>query len=182
MFECRDTATDPKFSVAEWEALSRFVRAEWFFRVWVIQEAREHTKVSVFCGAYSIPWNMIGLMSAWAWYRPLQLLYDDNPDWPPEAERRAIKNAFFIWDQMPGNGEVPDFLHVLEWARHFQATDSRDKVFAMLNHGIDDTYINSAPGMSAPSTSADQAHRSTHEHREATTSGHHLRSLVSRSC
>jgi hypothetical protein len=125
---------------------------------------------------------MIGLVAAWAWFRPSQLLNGGGFDWQTEAERRAIKNAFFIWDQRPENGDVPDFLHILEWTQHFQATDARDRVFAMLTHGIDGTYINSASGMNISSTSADQAQRSNHEHRTATTSRHHLQGRVSSSC
>lgn len=169
MFKDQWSITDSKLSVVEREALSRLLQAEWFFRVWVIQEASKNSNVSVFCGAHTIPWNMLGLTSAWLYHTLPGSMYDGRLQW---STHWAAKNACFIWNYMPEAVYAQDFLHVLKSTQQFRATDARDKVFAMLTHGIDNTCLDSAPGSSGSSTSADhQVESSPDEQGKATISG-----------
>lgn len=55
-------ATDgilPPPSSSAWMGLVKLFQRDWFFRVWVIQEAVNATKVSVACGSESVSWDLI---------------------------------------------------------------------------------------------------------------------------
>ena len=129
---------ESSFLHKEWQAFWRFYQAEWFFRVWVIDEARRPRHVLALCGTSSIPWNMVGLVAAWA------RRWGDRP-WQgsgsPELARfhQGVANATLIWDQRFRTRSHTPLLELLERARRFQASDPRDKVFAMLRHGLDTT-------------------------------------------
>lgn len=120
------------FTTEDWQCVWRFYESEWFFRVWVIQEARHHAAITVLCGAFSLPWNVVGLVASWAYYRAM-LPQNIRPT-------HGLGNARFIWDQQLRDRCLNPSLALLERIRDFSATDARDKVFAILDHAIEHTH------------------------------------------
>ena len=104
------------------QALETFFRRPWFKRVWVIQEAILPSSGIVYCGEKSLPWSAIQNFNKWntdkKWLNQLPFVVS------------SIKKTL---DQNPlrvnaGNAMLKTLLD----ARHCEATDLRDKVYALL--------------------------------------------------
>ena len=123
------------FPHTKWQSFWHFYQADWFFRVWVIQEVRQQLDVWLLCGDSEIEWNFVGLATSWAW---LQAGRDIETHWTKDhfISLAGFANANLMWDQTLSTRRQAPFLAILHLARGFRATDPRDKVFAMLHHCI----------------------------------------------
>lgn len=116
-----------------YEILAEFFSLPWFRRVWVLQEAFSNTTVTVQIGVLSHSWGSIILAALWQSF--LARTYTAN------SERSVVNSA------PRGAGHLPELwlgllhnrglrgLSMVELvcrARDFQASDPRDKVFALL--------------------------------------------------
>jgi hypothetical protein len=116
-----------------WRAFRDFMLAPWFTRVWVIQEVRKQKDVWMLCGQHDIKWDCVCLASAWCSRVDLDF-------WAAEWSstlipfRQATVNVTFMWDTA---WSASSFLDILNASIFFQATDPRDKIFAMLHYGIE---------------------------------------------
>lgn len=123
------------FPRANWLSFWGFYQAEWFFRVWVIQEVRQHQDTRLLCGNHEIEWNYVALSASWALLRPI---HDYTAHWRrtyfPSYD--AFTNSNFIWDRTLSTRRRAPFLALLHQTRLFHSTDPRDKVFAMLHHHV----------------------------------------------
>ncbi|KIN03036.1 hypothetical protein OIDMADRAFT_144134 [Oidiodendron maius Zn] len=107
-----------------WSALDIFFSAAWFNRLWVIQEVHSHA-CTVFCGEYEIRWKDIVLVS-----RLLLELSTTND--LPTACLAHIMNAIAVLNINSG-GQDSATSGIFDRFRHFNCTDQRDKVYALLS-------------------------------------------------
>jgi hypothetical protein len=123
------------FPRTSWQSFWNFYQADWFFRVWVIQEVRQQQYVLLLCGDFEIAWNLVALSASWAW---LGAIHDLETPWKRDycPFYDGYVNTNFMWDQALATRRQAPFLALLHLARSFQSTDPRDKVFAMLHHPI----------------------------------------------
>lgn len=109
-----------------WEVLEDFFSSPWFGRQWIIQEVVVATSVTVLWGDQRIAWTRIGETSNW-----LKKNY-------PHSRRHLIAgayNASYIFS-LAMEARYAKRLHhmstVVASAWNCQATDPRDKIYAML--------------------------------------------------
>jgi Heterokaryon incompatibility protein (HET) len=104
-------------------ALRWFYSRQWFVRLWVVQEVNVGREVMVLCGSNSIDWQFVAYVAE-SIYRNDQLYhkcgFDRTNCWNAAAMR---------WPEFRTN---PDILGTLRFARNFQTSDTRDRVYALL--------------------------------------------------
>jgi hypothetical protein len=119
---------------------NRIIQRPWFQRVWVLQEVWNAASVRVFCGSDEVQWEAIlqankcwkkyGILSrnllSWLWTALFTVKRDESELSCSRAPRL-------------------DILTVLIAAHSMQATDPRDKIFAMLIFGEETHRIGDLP-------------------------------------
>ncbi|CAN9343177.1 unnamed protein product [Alternaria sp. RS040] len=102
--------------------LRRVYCRPWFQRIWVVQEVTAGGSSSeVHIGPYVIPWDDLGMVTL-----GLQVMLWNSPV-PTEAP--GTRNALVMWQGRLFARKTPPTL--LDEARSYLATDSRDKVYAL---------------------------------------------------
>ncbi|CAI6335676.1 unnamed protein product [Periconia digitata] len=119
--------------------ISRFFMLPWFRRVWVLQEAFANTTVLAWFGSRHLYWGQIILAALWH-----SFLIRDFISKPEVDEQRDVQGYLpELWLGLVHN-RVPRGLSMIELvcrARDFQATDPRDKVFALIGLANDSPAI-----------------------------------------
>lgn len=115
----------------DWRSFWMFFQAQWFFRVWVIQEVQSNKDVRMFCGDAEIEWHFVALAASWAryasWRHPE---FNFKKKFFPSLQ--GFENACFMWEETSYTRRNARSLSVLRLTRMFEASDPRDKVFANL--------------------------------------------------
>jgi hypothetical protein len=115
-----------------YECISSFFSLPWFRRVWVLQEASSHRTVIVRLGAHSFPWGSVVLAALWGQYQTRGYTAIQTPSLKSDIDRRGYLPE--LWLGLL-HRRTPRGLSITELvfrAREFQASDPRDKVFALL--------------------------------------------------
>ncbi|KAL0952799.1 hypothetical protein HGRIS_007024 [Hohenbuehelia grisea] len=117
-----------------WDALRLFFGRPWFTRVWCVQEIVVARGSTMMVGQqYTLSWQKVGVAASWLHANSIEADFDV----PAEMAEIPFSNAFFMFDVIPE--EEDSLTHTLVHFRDFQATDPRDKVFALLgllNYGV----------------------------------------------
>ncbi|RDW59215.1 hypothetical protein BP5796_12139 [Coleophoma crateriformis] len=120
----------PSLQSPAWDQLALLFSQSWFNRVWVIQEVSEASLAVIVYGGLSLDWFVVEIVAQW-------VLLGEVPELQSKFTSRGITNAIFMGEKefklMPGDNVLELFHRV----RDFQATDPRDKVFAMLTHPVE---------------------------------------------
>lgn len=111
------------YSVESLAPLWNLYRRPWFKRIWVLQEATAGgSRSKVHIGSHVISWDDLGMATLWLvaflWNSPLAV-----------KGEAGTGNALTMWQAKLHAHKTPP--SVLDEARAFLATDSRDKVFAL---------------------------------------------------
>lgn len=107
--------------------LERFFRLPYFSRTWVLQEVGLATNAILFWGNSSIEWSVIGL-STMFFKRHCRAHFDKL------ALSADVERLYHLYTTFSPFTPLATFLHVINNVRRYNATDPRDKVFAMLSH------------------------------------------------
>ncbi|KAK1853836.1 heterokaryon incompatibility protein [Colletotrichum chrysophilum] len=105
------------------ERIERFLRRSWFTRVWVMQEIRVAMAAVVVCGEKEVDWDAFRQLR-YTFYNPRR------SKWLPYTVQALISGGFDSYSWRPSY--PVRLLRLLERTREFDATDSRDKLFAIL--------------------------------------------------
>lgn len=124
-----------------WPALVRFFDQDWWQRVWVRQEIAMSQEATVLCGYQSVNWERVAALSHW-----LNLFMSDLDDKTRKFGARHRSGAYSGEDlqdfrQTLQRGGDLDFQTMIIHARNCEATDPRDRVFAVLGMVKDDGDI-----------------------------------------
>ena len=129
----------------KWDLVRQLMHAEWFERVWVLQEIGLARSATIFHGKSSLEWSRLIELMLHVAYRA------DVAQHTGELRSSIIREVFMdIWcsfrnadtwrNEMPltrsknhGN-RAQSFGHILNVARPYRATDQRDHIYAFLNH------------------------------------------------
>ena len=104
--------------------LRRVYCRPWFQRIWVVQEVTAGGSSSeVHIGPHVIPWDDLGMATL-----GLQVMLWTSPV-PMYIEGHGLRNALVMWQGRLFARKTPPTL--LDEARRYLATDSRDKVYAL---------------------------------------------------
>ena len=108
-----------------WFILEKFFSNAYWRRVWVIQEVTVATKVTVLCGTYEIPWDDVATILA-RWRK--------IPESVPLGKRSYLKAMHLVdfRDRFRVKREPISLLDAMRWSYQTEATDPRDKIFALL--------------------------------------------------
>lgn len=107
--------------------LDRFFKLPWFSRTWTLQEVGLAPEAVVLWGGNAIEWNPVGLAAMFLKRHCKALL-------GKLGLTTEIERVFHIYTAFSPFTPLATFLHVINNARRYNATDPRDKVFALLSH------------------------------------------------
>ncbi|KAJ9669826.1 hypothetical protein H2201_000212 [Coniosporium apollinis] len=107
--------------------LERLFKLPWFSRTWTLQEVGLAPDAVALWGGLAIEWNPIGLTAMFLQRHCKALL-------GKLGLRTEIERVFHIYTAFSLFITRATFFHVINNARQFNATDPRDKVFALLSH------------------------------------------------
>ncbi|KAI9856597.1 MAG: hypothetical protein M1813_008857 [Trichoglossum hirsutum] len=158
-----ETAVREFSDIPRWKALDMLFRRSWWRRTWVIQECAVSREISVVCGYRDIPWT--DLVSA---ILLIKRLIDNKVMWqyigrvdislPIALHKSRLQTAARGIPRMepaipPARNEhsagFNDLLEILSRYRTRQATDSRDKIYALLHLAKDfrEAIFTSSPSL-----------------------------------
>lgn len=120
--------------------LQRFFRLPWFSRAWVMQECGVAFSTAVLWGDHVMEWNPIGVAAVF-------LLRYCRAHLAMLNLSRDVENVRDLYTTFSPFVPGATFFHLLNKARRYNATDPRDKVFALLSHPTANTISirNAAP-------------------------------------
>lgn len=120
--------------------VQRFFRLPWFSRTWVMQECGLASEAAVLWGDRVMDWNPIGVTAVFLLRYCRALLDSLNLS-------RDVENVRDLYTTFSPFVPGATFFRLLNTARRYNATDARDKVFALLSHP---TANNISPWYAAP--------------------------------
>jgi hypothetical protein len=127
----------PDMESPNWASLNSLYRRQWFRRIWVFQEVAVARHVTVVCGHEKMSWDVFA--RATHRYIASALRGSGLLHGPGMCELRGGWNAFQMntWRQRIQDSHDAPLKELLPFARQFNCTDSRDRVYALL--GLCDT-------------------------------------------
>lgn len=121
-----------EYSSTGWPALASLLSRRWFRRVWVLQEVLVATHVVLMCGSHQIPWrhleNVIWQFTA----HGKQSLFERNLRGEIDMRGRRMVMKIRRLSTALAGGWHPTLLDLLQQTILLEATDPRDKIFALL--------------------------------------------------
>lgn len=116
----------------EWTALVRLFQRPWFQRIWVLQEAVMARTMTVVCGSHLVGWVLIYQVALSVQSSGMLGVYQVDPH-APGIGCAVVIGKLKIAHEL---GHIEDWtlLELLRLTRKYNATDPRDKVFAL--HGV----------------------------------------------
>ncbi|OCK83636.1 HET-domain-containing protein [Lepidopterella palustris CBS 459.81] len=122
-----DTPEPPPLDSPLWEAVQSLFYNEWFVRMWVIQEITLASSADMIWGDCEIDWKWVGIsVDHIRQDTKLHALLDS----------RNLQNAYFMHyicgQNLDRNPNSQPFLHLLDWARSFDVSDPKDKIYGLL--------------------------------------------------
>jgi hypothetical protein len=129
--------TPAQIGIDDWTSVRELFQRTWFTRVWIIQEVILAKTILVLCGSYSIKWEDIVKTSyrltLTAWSRNIRhdQTNTESKKILPQSSY-AIPNVLRAQKETMIEGHEQLLLYSLIRSRRFQASDPRDKVYALL--------------------------------------------------
>ena len=126
-----------------WPFVVRFFDQDWWRRVWVRQEIAMSRRATVICGQCTINWKAVVAIAHW-----LIIFKTDLDDKTRDGGGKYRSGAYSAEDlqdfrkTLQGGGTL-DLQTMLIHARNCEATDPRDRVFAVLGMVADNAYFDS---------------------------------------
>ena len=129
-----------------WDKVRRLMEAEWFSRLWVLQEIGLARAATIFYGNVSMEWSyLVELMlivasrsdirastgniksgPIWDAFEDIWRSFGNSPTWRTEQPvTKALDEAM---------GSTSSIVHILADARVYNTTDQLDRVYAFLSH------------------------------------------------
>ena len=124
-----------------WNSLRQFWRRRYFKRAWVIQEVALAKKVIAKCGGHTLNWDNIVQVSRFLTVTPWARFLNSGVHEPtdPDYSNHALPLYLNANSKLEKSGKCRALLYALIRARRFQCSDPRDKVYALLGLGADNT-------------------------------------------
>ncbi|KAL8771407.1 MAG: hypothetical protein Q9209_003075 [Squamulea sp. 1 TL-2023] len=129
---------DVPVSDPAWHALGKLFRRSWYKRIWILQEVSASANAIVVCGSQSVLWTTFCFAAAYIFYRA------GRKPGPSPIRDTGYESLFslcsFLFNR--SRSEVTrrretGLLRLLTQFRHCEATDPRDKVYALLGMASD---------------------------------------------
>jgi hypothetical protein len=121
----------PSTAYSGWESLKAFYKVPWLRRLWVLQEVVLASSAVVMWGDAEISWELVGLAS--------ERIQDDHQLWTAVDQRTGIGNAYLMHSLRNPKHAAYSFRVLLQRSRRFEATEPKDRIFAVLGLPTIDT-------------------------------------------
>jgi hypothetical protein len=124
-----------KWRMEGWKALVELLKRPWWSRVWIIQEIVFGNDPVVICGRHRFSWELLQLLgdSRDAWNKITRSLLEQGKPFYTGEFVHASDRLNFISALRSSHPIGPESLRALLYGvRSSEATDARDKVFAMI--------------------------------------------------
>ncbi|KAF1842264.1 HET-domain-containing protein [Cucurbitaria berberidis CBS 394.84] len=116
-----------------YKLLAHFFALPWFRRVWVLQEAFAHNKITVRLGEHTLPWGAVILAAIWASGFTRTYIAKSANEYPAEgAMNRGYLPELWLGLLHTRATRGLSMLELVSRTRDFEASDPRDKVFGLL--------------------------------------------------
>jgi hypothetical protein len=132
----------------EWAALVRLFQRPWFQRIWVLQEAVMARTMTVVCGSNLVGWNLIYQVAMSVQKSGMLGVFLVDPH-APGIGCVVVIGKLKIAHELAQTGDWT-LLELLRLTRKYNATDPRDKVFALHSVVTDPGSIGAAVNYSKP--------------------------------
>lgn len=132
-----------------WDAFSEFFDRPWFQRMWTVQEIIQARKAIVVCGPHSLPWEHVSAAARWFCHKA-KVIHDRNSR-KVDGMCLVTQMVAIPWRSKSGSEYMPQLFgqktrptcrwalrDLLERLRPRQATDPRDKIFALVGISEED--------------------------------------------
>jgi hypothetical protein len=113
-------------SPEEWKALRYFYSMPWFSRLWVVQEFNTSPDPITFCGQTGVDANIVAFVAVWSTDLPASYRAKHGFSLSKTNVRRAASMRRQLFR------DRGTLFHILHYGRRYEATDPRDRVYAML--------------------------------------------------
>lgn len=124
-----------KFRKSGWQATTELLHRPWWSRVWILQEATYGTSPIVLCGSERFSWNLLDMLGTWShvlnqitW----ALLRHDKDFYCGDFVHSTNRLEYIVGLRRLAPVNADSILELHLGARQSDATDPRDKVFAIL--------------------------------------------------
>jgi hypothetical protein len=128
----------PYIEPQQWLDYGAFLQRTWFGRIWVIQEIAVAQRIVVLCGAQVVLWtDIIAAAKLLKETQLVDLLVDEVveaiscPTTSPGYVANILTNPF-IFENVKHKAISLNLEKLLAYSKYFNATDDRDRVFAIL--------------------------------------------------
>ncbi|KAL9631354.1 MAG: hypothetical protein Q9204_004267 [Flavoplaca sp. TL-2023a] len=129
---------DVDISDTAWQALGRLFRRSWYKRIWILQEVSASENVIVVCGPQSVPWTMFCFAAFYIHYRAGR---EPGPSPLKDSGYEALFTlCTFLFNRTmseESRRRETGLLRLLTQFRHCEATNPKDKVYALLGMASD---------------------------------------------
>ncbi|KAH7351306.1 heterokaryon incompatibility protein-domain-containing protein [Rhexocercosporidium sp. MPI-PUGE-AT-0058] len=122
----RATRDLPAPRTPPWGPAAFFFHLPWFRRMWIAQEVA-FAPATVYIGKLEIDWDVVAMAASWWYHKGYGASFEMVMD---------LRNPMTIWMSAEIRGLSLD--RFLDKFGHFEATDPRDKVYALLGFLYDD--------------------------------------------
>jgi hypothetical protein len=139
-----------------WIALGELLSRRWWNRVWVIQEAAVGSDPIFICGHRAVNWNvMASVITNLLVEGSLMRLLISNPEDPNSPLTQPVKAATHVTQMSAARTQVhldklPNFQDILMEMIGYDATNERDRVYALLGLSCDQEDIELRPDYNLP--------------------------------
>ncbi|KAK2768523.1 hypothetical protein FQN54_000379 [Arachnomyces sp. PD_36] len=122
----KDVTSIPPLHAPVWRGIQVLFSKSWFWRLWCFQEVALAVSADVLWGDARVSWECIGYTAAWIRHTGYELLR--------RLSLLGVYNASLMFSISNGAEHPPKepFLHLMMLTRQFGASDSRDRVYALL--------------------------------------------------
>ncbi|KAL2210017.1 hypothetical protein CC79DRAFT_1330437 [Sarocladium strictum] len=149
----RDARDETEAFKEEAIALVEFVSRPWFNRVWVQQEAAVCRHLHISCGRESVEWSQVFSL-AWILLPAYTIEWPDYLPYPFTTVQRKLRaivsiqswrTSLFPVDPESTYSHTSSLVSLLWQTQNYEATDPRDKIFALQNLCFNVAYQSSNP-------------------------------------
>lgn len=117
----------------------------WFRRVWVFQEALRSRQAMIYCGSDSMPWDELVAVNDYIHFPGHTFLHMAPQTFMPTLWSKVIQDKRRRLESAHNDDIDLRFLDVYISSLGLEATDPRDRIFALLSFGSDTEYITNLP-------------------------------------
>ena len=122
----------------EWRALKALLSRPWFGRMWILQELGVASSATVFCGNNSISWQEVSDMIDHLHTTGLWLILFGSLGYKSSVLAYGrLRSLLSIRNEISKHGTISS-INALWASRDFDATDPRDKIYALIGLCVDD--------------------------------------------